>query len=152
MGAHRLPPPCHPPAPAGANYSAELIGVQDMPKSSTKLQLDFSSLLGPLFYTWVVQMLLPIFLMQLVYEKERRLRMMMKMHGLGDRAYWAVTYAWFFTLYVLYMAVFIGFGSAIGLNMFRKNDYGACETPCHAGGVPCYFLLSCEGVTTCLQC
>lgn len=28
--------------------------------------------------------------MQLVYEKERRLRMMMKMHGLGDTAYWCV--------------------------------------------------------------
>jgi len=28
--------------------------------------------------------------MQLVYEKERRLRMMMKMHGLGDTAYWYV--------------------------------------------------------------
>lgn len=29
-------------------------------------------------------------LMQLVYEKERRLRMMIKMHGLGDTAYWCV--------------------------------------------------------------
>lgn len=27
---------------------------------------------------------------QLVYEKERRLRTMMKMHGLGDVAYWAI--------------------------------------------------------------
>lgn len=36
------------------------------------------------FYTWVVQMLMPTFLQQLVYEKEKRLRMMMKMHGLGD--------------------------------------------------------------------
>lgn len=38
----------------------------------------------------VVQMLFPIFLLQLTYEKERRLRMMMKMHGLGDTAYWCV--------------------------------------------------------------
>lgn len=33
-------------------------------------------------------MLFPIFLLQLVYEKEKKLRMMMKMHGLGDMAYW----------------------------------------------------------------
>ena len=33
-------------------------------------------------------------LQQLVYEKEKRLRMMMKMHGLGDGAYWLITYSW----------------------------------------------------------
>jgi hypothetical protein len=105
----------------GPGYSAELVAVMETPKAGTSLQLDFSSLLGPLFYTWVAQMLLPVFLMQLVYEKERRLRMMMKMHGLGDGAYWLVTYLWFLALYVLYMAVFVAFGSAIGLQVFRKN-------------------------------
>jgi hypothetical protein len=93
------------------------------PKPEFKLKLDFSSLLGPLFYMWVVQMLLPIFLLQLVYEKEKRLRMMMKMHGLGDRAYWAITYAWDLLLYVAYMLIFILFGSGIGLAIFRKNSY-----------------------------
>lgn len=67
---------------------------------------------------------LPCSLMQLVYEKEKRLRMMMKMHGLGDGAYWMVTYSWFYALYVVYMFIFILFGSLIGLNMFRKNSYG----------------------------
>lgn len=65
--------------------------------------------------------------MQLVYEKEKRLRMMMKMHGLGDTAYWIVMYSWFLLLYVLYMAIFVFFGSIIGLNMFRKNSYGEQE-------------------------
>jgi hypothetical protein len=99
-----------------------LIGVQETPKPATTIRLDFSSLLGPLFFTWVVQMLLPIFLMQLVYEKEHRLRMMMKMHGLGDGAYWLVTYTWFWALYTLYMIIFMGFGAMIGLNMFTKNS------------------------------
>lgn len=106
------------------NATANLIGVQETPKSNSEIRLDFSSLLGPLFFTWVVQMLLPIFLMQLVYEKEKRLRMMMKMHGLGDGAYWLVTYTWFWALYVLYMIIFIAFGSMIGLNMFTKNSLG----------------------------
>ncbi|GBF88379.1 ABC transporter A family member protein [Raphidocelis subcapitata] len=106
----------------GPNVSASVIGVQETPKAAGEIRLDFSSLLGPLFFTWVVQMLLPIFLMQLVYEKEKRLRMMMKMHGLGDGAYWLVTYAWFWGLYVAYMAVFMGFGSAIGLKMFTRNS------------------------------
>ena len=43
-------------------------------------------------------MLMPSLLQQLVYEKEKRLRMMMKMHGLGDGAYWFVTYIWYLML------------------------------------------------------
>lgn len=82
-----------------------------MPKAASKLRLDFSSLLGPLFYCWVVQLLLPTMLQQLVYEKEKRLRMMMKMHGLGDVAYWVVTYLWFLLLYIVYIAIFIIVGA-----------------------------------------
>ena len=33
-------------------------------------------------------------LQRLVYEKEKQLRMMTKMHGLGDGSYWAITYVW----------------------------------------------------------
>mmetsp|Transcript_40231 Transcript_40231/g.119957 ORF Transcript_40231/g.119957 Transcript_40231/m.119957 type:complete len:1026 (-) Transcript_40231:846-3923(-) len=101
-----------------------LLAIMSMPKQATELKLDFSSLLGPLFYTWVVQLLFPTFLQQLVYEKEKRLRMMMKMHGLGDGAYWLVTYCWFTVLYIAYIAVFIIFGSAVGLQYFRKTNYG----------------------------
>ena len=111
--------------PTAPNAAPPLLGVQEAPKPASAMHVDFSSMLGPLFFTWVVQMLLPIFLMQLVYEKEHRLRMMMKMHGLGDGAYWLVTYAWFALLYVVYMAVFVAFGSAIGLTMFTSNSLGA---------------------------
>lgn len=45
---------------AGPGYSAELIGVMETPKVASKVNLDFSALLGPLFFTWVIQMLLPI--------------------------------------------------------------------------------------------
>lgn len=33
----------------GPEYSARLVGVRDMPKGASRLSLDFSSLLGPLF-------------------------------------------------------------------------------------------------------
>ena len=53
-----------PPLPAHAGSPptsvvppVDLLGVSSMPKPSSKLTLDFSSLLGPLFYTWVVQLL-----------------------------------------------------------------------------------------------
>jgi hypothetical protein len=61
---------------------------------------------------------------QLVYEKERRLRMVMKMHGLGDGAYVAVHAAWFMALYLVYAAAFLAFGHICGLNLFMRNAAG----------------------------
>jgi hypothetical protein len=43
-----------------------------------------------------------------VYEKERRLRMMMKMHGLGDSVYWLVCYVWYLLLHLVYILVSSG--------------------------------------------
>ncbi|KAL7098748.1 hypothetical protein ACP275_09G037200 [Erythranthe tilingii] len=97
--------------------------VKEMPKPETKLRLDFSSLLGPLFFTWVIMQLFPVVLTSLVYEKEHRLRIMMKMHGLGDGPYWMISYAYFLAISSIYMLCFVIFGSAIGLNFFRLNDY-----------------------------
>ena len=56
-----------------------------MPKGESALELDFSSLLGPLFFEWLMQLLLPVFVFTLVHEKEHSLRVMMKMQGLPDR-------------------------------------------------------------------
>ena len=50
----------------GPRVANRLLGLASMPKQGWKLRLDFSVLLGPLFYTWVVQLLLPTFLQQLV--------------------------------------------------------------------------------------
>lgn len=42
-----------------------------MPRRPPPLTLDFNQLLGPLFYTWTLQMLLPTLTLQLTYEKHR---------------------------------------------------------------------------------
>jgi hypothetical protein len=77
---------------AGPVTDLPLLFVKEMPKVDTQLRLDLSSLIGPLFYMWVLGFLFPVVLIALVYEKENHLRMMMKMHGLGDSAYWGITY------------------------------------------------------------
>ncbi|XP_010515085.1 PREDICTED: ABC transporter A family member 8-like isoform X2 [Camelina sativa] len=97
--------------------------VKEMPKPETKLSLDIASLIGPLFFTWVILLLFPVILTTLVYEKQQRLRIMMKMHGLGDVPYWIVSYTYFLLVSILYMLCFAIFGSAIGLNFFRLNDF-----------------------------
>lgn len=59
-------------------------------------------------------------LSSLVYEKEKKLRIMMKMHGLGDGPYWMITYAYFLVISLVYMLCFVIFGSAIGNNTTSK--------------------------------
>ncbi|KAK1357752.1 ABC transporter domain-containing protein [Heracleum sosnowskyi] len=97
--------------------------VKEMPKPETEIRLDFASLLGPLFFTWVILQLFPVVLTSLVYEKEQNLRIMMKMHGLGDGPYWMITYAYFLVISSVYMFAFVIFGSVVGLKFFTLNDY-----------------------------
>ena len=107
----------------GPTSIARFVGTMAMPKPSSKLELDIASLIGVLFYTWMLQLLLPVMLSTLVSEKENRLRNMMKMHGLGDGVYWLVQYVWYFTMNLVYVWILIGMGSAIDLSFFTKTDY-----------------------------
>ncbi|CAN0901622.1 ABC transporter A family member 7 [Linum grandiflorum] len=107
----------------GPSARMELEFVKEMPRSPTDFRLDLASVLGTLFFTWVILQLFPVALTSLVYEKQQRLRIMMKMHGLGDGPYWVISYAYFFAISLLYMFVFVAFGSVIGLKFFTLNDY-----------------------------
>lgn len=106
------------------DYRSFLLGTQELPKPGSKLNLQFSSLVAILLVTWVVQLLMPMMLVQLVYEKEENLRIMMKMHGLGDAAYWLVNYSYYLSIYVLYILMFILFGTLADFVIFTSNNYG----------------------------
>lgn len=88
--------------------------VKDMPKVGTSYRFDLSSLISPLFFTWIVELLFPVMLTYLVYEKQQKLKIMMKMQGLKDGPYWMISYGYFFVLSVVYMTFFVIFGSLIG--------------------------------------
>uniref|UniRef100_A0A803M7W3 ABC transporter domain-containing protein n=1 Tax=Chenopodium quinoa TaxID=63459 RepID=A0A803M7W3_CHEQI len=107
----------------GASTKILLEYVKEMPKPGTRLRIDISSLLSAQFFTYVIIALFPVVLTALVYEKQQRLRIMMKMHGLGDGPYWTISYAYFLALSVIYMTCFVIFGSLIGLKIFTTNDY-----------------------------
>lgn len=101
------------------------------------MNVDFSTLLGPVFFLWLLQMLLPVIISSflsgvrfhfqvnvhnLMYEKDHHLRIMMKMQGLDDRVYYFVTYLWQYFIYACFIAVFIVSGSWIGLSVLTKNQ------------------------------
>ncbi|KAL6603879.1 hypothetical protein ACP70R_044240 [Stipagrostis hirtigluma subsp. patula] len=107
----------------GSGVKMLLDFTKEMPKQATRPTFDFSAIVGPLFFEWVVALLFPVMLTYLVYEKQHKLRTMMKMHGLGDGPYWIIYYAYFLILSTVYMILFVIFGSVIGLNFFKINDY-----------------------------
>ncbi|KAL4633742.1 hypothetical protein ACB092_04G144200 [Castanea dentata] len=94
------------------------------PEKNQDPNLDFASYLGPLFFTWVVLQLFPVALKSLVYEKKRKLRIMMKMHGLGDWPYWMISYLYFLFVSSIYMLIFVASGALLGLQFFGLNDFG----------------------------
>ncbi|PIA64028.1 hypothetical protein AQUCO_00201373v1 [Aquilegia coerulea] len=98
--------------------------VKEMPKPAKSVfSVDILSDLGALLFTWVILQLFPVILESLVYEKQQKLRIMMKMHGLGDGPYWIISYAYFFFMSFTYVLCLVVFGSAIGLKFFRMNDF-----------------------------
>ena len=64
-----------------------------------------------------------VILTSLVTEKQQKLRIMMKMHGLGDGPYWAISYAYFLAIYSLYMFFFVLFGSVVGKIYFDTLNF-----------------------------
>lgn len=53
----------------GGRSSLYLDFVKEFPKPETKLSLNFSSLLGPLFFMWLIQLLFPVSLSFPSYQR-----------------------------------------------------------------------------------
>jgi hypothetical protein len=71
-------------SPAGPQYSSQMLAQMDLPKHASVPRFSMTTFLGPLSYAWLLQLTLPWTVVLLVYEKQRRLRLMMRMHGLPN--------------------------------------------------------------------
>ncbi|KAJ8493631.1 hypothetical protein OPV22_015352 [Ensete ventricosum] len=107
----------------GPGVMAMLEYLEEMPKTGTQLRFDISSILNALFFTWIIELLFPVMLTYLVYERQQKLKIMMNMPGLKGGPYWLISSVYFFSLSSLYMICFVIFGSLIGLKFFRLSDY-----------------------------
>ncbi|KAL5721635.1 hypothetical protein ACHQM5_005255 [Ranunculus cassubicifolius] len=108
----------------GADLKILFDFVKAMPRPSrNNLEIDFLSSSAPLLFTWVILQLFPVILASLVYEKQRKLRIMMKMQGLANGPYWVISYAYFLFVSMIYMLCLVVFGCAIGLRFFVANSY-----------------------------
>ncbi|XP_021314989.1 ABC transporter A family member 8 isoform X2 [Sorghum bicolor] len=98
--------------------------VKDMPRDGHPLKApDMSFIVGKLVFIQIIMLLFPVILSSLVYEKQQKLRAMMKMHGLGDMAYWTISYCYFLLISLLYIFLLVTFGATVGIKLFAVNSY-----------------------------
>ncbi|CAD6251448.1 unnamed protein product [Miscanthus lutarioriparius] len=108
----------------GSDTKIQFEFIKDMPRvAQQELPIDISFLVGKLVFVWMIMLLFPVILSNLVYDKEQKLRTIMKMHGLGDMAYGIISYCYFLLLSLLYMLFLVFFGSLFGIKLFILSDY-----------------------------
>ncbi|XP_058181545.1 ABC transporter A family member 10-like [Rhododendron vialii] len=108
----------------GTNFKIHFEFVKEMPKypDSTRTD-DIISSFSTLFFTWIVLHLIPVIMTYLVYEKQQNIRIMTKMHGLGDGPDLMISYIYFLGLSSAYMLVFWASCLFLELGSFRAHDY-----------------------------
>jgi ABC-type multidrug transport system ATPase subunit len=104
----------------GASLTLE--GIRNFPTPEQEINFDLISLIGPLLYVYVFQLMFPVILGSMVYEKEHSLREVMKMMGLKQTIYWIVTYMFSFLLYMVATALLVLLASALGFRYFLVNE------------------------------
>ena len=65
---------------------------------------------------------LPVFLYQIVLEKEKRLFMYMKINGMRTEAYWTVSYLFNFCLYLITWLLFLTMGRLFNIVFFTQTN------------------------------
>ncbi|XP_058226426.1 ABC transporter A family member 10-like isoform X2 [Rhododendron vialii] len=91
----------------GTNFKILFEFVKEMPKHPDSSSADnLISMFSTVFFVWIVQQLIPVILTNLVYETQKNIRIMMKMHGLGDGPYSMISYIYFLAISLAYMLCF----------------------------------------------
>ena len=102
-------------------------GLQLMP-----IQLDDNedniqriiNLVGTIFYPISISLLMPLFMYNIVIEKERQLIEIMKINGLKMRNYWISYFIFNYIVYTVTIIFFVIFGTYVfGLNLFRETSF-----------------------------
>ncbi|KYR02910.1 ABC transporter A family protein [Tieghemostelium lacteum] len=97
-------------------------GIADFPREEKLLAFDLVSILGPILYIFIFQLPLPVVLRLVLYEKEKKLREIMKMMGLEMKTYWLVTYIFSYSIYLISMMLVWLFGSIFQFKYFLMNN------------------------------
>ena len=82
------------------------------------------NLVGTIFYPMSISLLMPLFMYNIVIEKERQLIEIMRINGLKMRNYWISYFIFNYALYIITVFFFIIFGTFIfGLTLFKESSF-----------------------------
>jgi len=95
-----------------------------MPTAEKKNTFDLIAIIAPYFLVYIFQLMLPVFLSNIVSEKEEKLKEIMKMMGLKESVYGVATYLFCLALYGIGMALMWIIGLIYNFSIFRKNSAG----------------------------
>ncbi|KAF2070577.1 hypothetical protein CYY_008108 [Polysphondylium violaceum] len=96
-------------------------GLRDVPHGKIEPNFDLVSLMGPMLYMFIFQMPLPFILKLLIYDKETKLKDLMKMMGLEMKTYWISNYIVSFLLYFISIIFLWAIACLLGFKMFLNN-------------------------------
>jgi hypothetical protein len=99
------------------------MGTKDYPSPKIKNGFDLVSLIGPVFYIFIFQLSFPVILGNLVYEKEFKLREIMKMMGLKTEIYWVVSYIINLSFYLFAIFLMVAIAAALSFRFFVANAF-----------------------------
>ncbi|KAJ6235328.1 atp-binding cassette transporter subfamily a abca [Anaeramoeba flamelloides] len=100
------------------------IGLKDFPDIKRKESLDIMSIELPFSFSFILHMLLPVFMVSVVYEKENLLINLMTMMGLKRNIYWLVNLLFDWALYLSQLTVFYIFVAALRFRFITQNNFG----------------------------
>ena len=95
------------------NYVYSAIQFMPLTPSVDDYIMKVINLLGAALFPISLCLLLPVFIYNIVLEKEQKLLEIMKMNGLRMTNYWIVNYVFNFIIYVMTCLIFILFGHFI---------------------------------------
>ena len=82
------------------------------------------NLLGAALFPLSLCLLMPVFIYNIVLEKEQKLIEIMKMNGMRMHNYWIVTFVFNFFIYLITIFIFFIFGRfVLGLEFFISSSY-----------------------------
>ena len=82
------------------------------------------NVVGTIFYPMSISLLMPLFMYNIVIEKERQLIEIMRINGLKMRNYWISYFIFNYILYLITIIFFIIFGTYVfGLNLFKDSSF-----------------------------
>jgi len=107
------------------NDTHVISGMQFMPfKPKIRAEAEKAiNCLGDVVYPVLTALSLPIFMYNIVLEKENKLIQNMKINGMNMSNYWFVTAIFNFAMYAIFVSCYYGFGKFVsGLSFFTESN------------------------------